>query len=58
LGLSEKYVESTASLVATRRFGLGKEVNIGLTARRANVPDAFSNHGLEGFVKISWSFAR
>jgi Domain of unknown function (DUF5916)/Carbohydrate family 9 binding domain-like len=58
LGLSENYVESTASLVATRRFGLGKEVNIGLTARRVNVPDAFSNRGLEGFVKVSWSFAR
>jgi hypothetical protein len=56
--LSARYVETTGSLVATRNFGLGKEINIGLTARRANAPDAFASRGLEGFVKFAWSFAR
>jgi hypothetical protein len=57
-GLSARYTETTGSLLATRSFGLGKEVNIGLTARRANAPDAFASRGLEGFVKFAWSFAR
>jgi hypothetical protein len=57
-GLSARNQETTGSLVATRNFGLGKEINIGLTARRASAPDAYAARGLEGFVKIAWSFAR
>ncbi len=57
-GLGARYAETTGSLVATRRFGAGKEINIGLTAKRAHAPDAFSARTLEGFVKVAWSFAR